>query len=292
MANKSSKTTSTNTTLLQNTELNGAPLHNGLNKVPASSSAPSEKGLSLEEITERMLAIDGSNEDVASLIARNWSKIIWVLVVCAIGIVVVFEFQATRNKKSKELAQRFSDIQADLTKVLEDEKAFVPSPALLENLKLFASNNANDTYGSFAKLYQAIIATNQKQYDEAESVLSGLPISSLLISSEVRTLAETKNNDLFLELAALQSLRISLVRLENGNEPKKEEVTNELRKKFINLAASSQYITLEAVLGAVRLASSDAEKRETKDFIGKLIAKRDKLSVAISKELEKEGLTL
>lgn len=245
---------------------------------------PIKRGATVEELARRMVSIDGSDDDIARILANNWQNVLWALVLGAVVIVVFREFQATRQKKAGEIALRFSEVQGDYQKASEAKVNFEPPPALVENLKLLSTSYSDDIYGKFAKLYQAKLSTKMKKFDEAYEALRIFPVASLLSTQKAKSIKEVEINDLVVELAALETLRIALA------EGKQQ--LPEIRRQLTGLAYGSRFVTVEALVALNRLADTQAEKDAVGKAANDVIQAREPMRGFYLKELSAENVNV
>lgn len=244
------------------------------------------RGASIDELARRMVSIENTDDDVAKMIAANWQNIFWGMVIIAIGLFVFENFRQTRIKKSGEVAGIFADAQSSFKKSAESGAA-ENGAGVNESLKLLTTTYSDDIYGKFAHLYQSTLLQQQKKFDEAKQSIPSsfnLPIQALFNTPRAKPSREVAANDIVIELAALQTLRLAI---DEGKEP-----IGDIRRKLKGLAFGSRFVTVEAVLALYRISETETEKSEARDVGSEIANARTSLKGEIERQLSSEDIVL
>ena len=255
------------------------------------------QGASIDDLSTRLGAIQGVNEDMATFIAHNWQRFVGGLVVVLLGVVLYYQYKNAQDSRTGEASQRFEVAAkgyADLTQAetppapnappddpADSQKATVESVS--EQLRSLQSSHADSVYGKFAGLYAAQIAIEAKNFPAAADALSKFNTSRYQTLTKAKRSSEVTDSQVVDELAALERGRLFL-----AQDASREEG----RRLLAGIVYGGRFVNLEAALVLFRTSRTPEEKKAALDTVTGLIAARPELTEIFRTQLAGDGVTL
>jgi len=253
------------------------------------------QGTPISDLSTRLNALEGVNEDMAAFLAHNWQRFFGALCVVLLGVVLYHQYQGTQAARHSEAAQRFEEAQRQFRRVVMPESppegtdaakdAEAQSATLFEQLKLLESSQGENFYGKVAGLYRAQTLIDQGRPDEAESALQDYKWRSFEGIRAAKTTADVKNNPLEDELAALLEARALISKADDTERLKG-------RALLSGLVLGGRFLNLEALLALYRISESAEQRKEADDRATELLAVRPELREIIQTQLSASGIAL
>ena len=253
------------------------------------------QGTSIEDLSTRLNALEGVNEDMATFLAHNWQRFFGALCVVLLGVVLYHQYQGTQDARHSESAQRFDEARRQFGRVVAPEApaegtdavkdAESQSATLLEQLKLLESSQGDNFYGKVAGLYRAQTMIQQGHPAEAETALQDYKWKSFENIRTAKRTADVKDNALETELAALLEARALISK---GDETE----TLKGRNLLVGLVLGGRFLNLEALLALYRISETPEHRKEADDRATELITARPELHEIIQSQLAGAGIAV
>ena len=249
----------------------------------------------LDELSGRLRTAKGVDEDIATLLAANWQKLLGaVIVVCSI-VWLVNEAKLARQGKAGDASQQFEKAQLTFGELYSPPPAAAEKPkadakeeaqakadqvrVLEDNLNLIEKNYKESIYGRLAPLYAASHALDAGNPQEASETLHK---SFNLENPAQAGTAGFDGEQMANELAGLVYARVL----------SKEQKTDELVPYLEKLALNGELVNVQALIMLAGAASTPEQKKAAADTARALSAKRPDLTEQIRSELGKYGVSL
>ncbi len=246
------------------------------------------QGASIDDLSHRLSAIDGVNEDTALFLAHNWKRFLGALGVLILAVVLYYQYKGTQHARLGEAAQRFDEASRGLAKMNGatpeapvDEKT---RGAFFEQLKLLETSNRDSLYGKISGLYAAEAYIIQKEYPAAEAALAKYDSASYAAITAPKNSAEAEKSPVQAELAALLKARLMIARGDTDLAP--------ARKHLTGVALGGRVMNHEAHLARLRIITTPAAHAEAKKTASSLLTARPELREIITSQLSTAGFSV
>ncbi|HQH28447.1 MAG TPA: hypothetical protein PLP17_13700 [Oligoflexia bacterium] len=260
------------------------------------------KSSSLDELAGRLTETTGINQDTAMLLAVNWQRLLWGLVVVLLVVWLAGYWKESRERAQGKLAEDFQNLQDAYTALGVSEpapdaardKADTPEQANSAESKLraFKDNierisHGAGTYRELGLLYRVADEVSRGEFESARVHLEPYRVEDYLSRLKSQDAAKAKAVDadvLAAEMASLLYLRLLI------GEGKAEPA--QIRAKLQDLVAGARFVNVEALIMLFRVGADAASRKEAQEAARKLAAERSYLAETIKSELGAMGIRL
>lgn len=255
------------------------------------------------ELAQRLRDTKGVDQDIAMLVAMNWQRILWGLVVVLLIVWLVGFWRESKDKALSQASQRLEDVQSAYASLVSSgsketqnkdkpEEAAAAAQADQEQRekseRTFADNisllrKQEGVYGELAPLYEVAEEIQRGNWAAAKEQLAHYSPENYI--ERLNKASAALNEQTFVsELAALIYLRLLAA----------EGATDQavLRSKLSKLAAAGRFVNVEAVIMLFRLSTDGAQRLEAENAAKELAASRPDLAETLKVELGNQGVAL
>lgn len=239
-----------------------------------------------EELAEHLREIEGISDDLAELIARNWTKFVGLFFVVILTIWVVGEWRTSEAKRNQELASRFSQAQASLSSYFSGDKKPSDLTAAQGTLRDFTVSAKDGVYKDLGGLYLAASYLEASNFSDAKDALKKYDVDFYNKFSQPAPIsAAFSEKELVRELASLLYARVLLAESKGVASP-------ELLNRLKGISFGTEIVNLQALTILARI-SSDSEAQKTVIDVGrKLLSARPTMADTVRQELSAVGINL
>lgn len=263
-----------------------------------SAAGQGPQNTAVEELAERLGAIQGVSEDTAEFIARNWQKILGAMTVTVLAVLVFGLYRKNVERREGEASQRFqlaaegflgtakmSDPGSNGADANNSGEQVDKLRAARDGFEFLSKSYSDGAYGKLSNLYLAELSKREGKLDLVEDQVKKFSYQQYRSIKEAQSVADVTKSDLFDELAALKFARTLLDSVEAAKK-------TEAREYLTGLAYGGKFVNAEALLALFRSAANEDEKKAAFKVADSLLSKRPLLRESVTNTLSAEGIAI
>lgn len=248
-------------------------------------------GTSVDELAERLISSGVEKKDTALFLAHNWKKFAGLAGVFLLVFLLSNQYKSTQLKRSYDASQKLESISNSFQQLLINDFAKDTTGTdsqkdiniILENIKAIETSNSDLDYSRLANIYKLALEIKRGEFEQARAELVKFNTSNLFNNTNVKSTKEVSKNNIFDELAALQSLRLEI------KEGKSDIGT--ILERIRSLIYSSRFVDIEAILLLARISENTEQKQFTKETIDNFVSIRPENREILANSLSQEGFS-
>lgn len=265
-------------------------------KGAAGEQGAIRNGANIDELAERLRSTKGADEDIVTLLATNWQKIVGAFAVVLLLVWIINEAKMAKENKAGEASQRFQNVQtvfgelgapkpAEATAKEEakngEESAKEEQSkeqTFQDNIKLIEKNYSESIYSKMAPLYLAAADLDKGQLPQVRDILVK-NYAADTISNRLNS-GEDVPGRVVSELAAVLYGRLLI----------KEGRTADAQSYLEKLALNASVVNVEALVLLYRTAENEEQRKAAVKTARELQTKKPELADSVKQELAMAGV--
>ena len=238
---------------------------------------PVDSGASVDQLAERLREAENVDQDLATIVAENWQKVLGLLVCMLLAIWVVEEYKSAKQKKLGEASDKFVLIQESYKSAAEDNATVIQ-----QNVKALNAEAEAPFYGKTAPLYDAKLLFEKGEFEAAKNVLASFDIEPIIDGKFVANEAKLSSAQISNELAVLLLSRILI----------SEDSLDQARKYLIGLSKAGTVTSVEALIILYRIAETTEQKDAALAAVREVRTAKPQYGEALEREFRTLGVSL